>query len=308
MLQISSCHTYSKKRCLDHNDLKNYRPVSNQCFIAKILEKLVLSQVSAYFNSHNFYNTCQSAYRPGHSTETALLKATNDLFISLNKGNISVLAFLDFSSAFDTIDHPILVHRLHTDFGFTDAVLQWSSYLTDRTHSVSLSNHCSAFAPVHSGVPQGSVLGPMLFTMYIKPLSAIVDSHFIMHHSFADDLQLEMSAPPDRISELLHSMQSFICDVKAWATANMLRLNDNKTELMLVTSRRTKHLHNLPTYITMGNAQIPFKQSVKNLGFALGCHLTMNAHVSNIARTCYFELRRLASIRRFLTQICEQLV
>ena len=133
-----------KKRCLDHNDLNNYRPVSNLCFIAKILEKLVLSQVSSYLNSHNLYNTCQSAYRPGHSTETALLKVVNDLFLSLNKGNISVLALLDFSSAFDTIDHTILVHRLHTDFGFTDTVIQWfSSYLTDRTHYVSLCNHCS---------------------------------------------------------------------------------------------------------------------------------------------------------------------
>ena len=138
--------------------------------------------------------------------------------------------------------------------------------------------------------------------MYIKPLSAIIDSHShsIIHYSFADDPQLQMSAPPDRISELLHSIQSCISDVKAWATANMLKLND-KTELMLVTSKRSKHLHNLPTSITVGNAQIPLKQSVKNLGFALDCHLTMNAHVSNIARTCYFELHRLASIHRFLT-------
>ena len=81
----------------------------------------------------------------------------------------------------------------------------------------------------------------------------------------------------------------------------MLKLNDNKTEHMLVTSERTKHLHNLPTLITIGNAQFPFKQSVKNLGLTLNCHLTIKAHVSNIARTCYFELRRLASIRRFLT-------
>ena len=107
--------------------------------------------------------------------------------------------------------------------------------------------------------------------------------------------------PPDEISELLHSMQSCICDVRALATANMLKLNDNKTKFMLVISKRTKHLHNLPTSIIIGNAQIPFKQSVKNLGFILDCHLSMNAHVSNIAQTCYSELRRLASIRRFLT-------
>ena len=291
-----------KKRCLDHNDLNNYRPVSNLCFIAKILEKLVLSQVSSYLNSHNLYNACQSAYRTCHSTEIALLEVVNDLLQSLNKGNISVLALLDFSSAFDTIDHSTLVHRLHSDLEFTDTVLQlFSSYMSDRKHYVSLSNHCSGFAPVHSGVPHGSVLHPILFNMYIMPLSAIIDLHSIMHHSCPDDLQWQMSASPDNISELLHSMQSCIGDVKAWATANMLKLNDNKTELMLVISKRTKHLHNLPTSITMGNTQIPFKQSLKNLGFTLDCHLTMNAHISNIARTCYFELRHLAYICRFLT-------
>ena len=88
-------------------------------------KKLVLSQVSSYIKCRNLYNTCHSAFRPDHSTETALLEVVNDLLPSLNKGNISVLALLDFSSAFDTIDHPILVHRLHTDFGFTDTVLQW---------------------------------------------------------------------------------------------------------------------------------------------------------------------------------------
>ena len=96
-------------------------------------------------------------------------------------------------------------------------------------------------------------------------------------------------------------MQSCIGDVKALATANMLKLNDTKTQFMLVTSERTKHLHTLPTSITIGNAQTTLKQSVKNLGFTLDCHLTMNSHVSNIARTCYLELRRLASIRRFVT-------
>ena len=88
------------------------------------MEKLVLSQVSSYLNSHNLCNACQSAYRQGHSTEAAHLKVVNDLFLSPTKGNISVLALLDFSSAFDTIVHPILVHRLHTDIGFTDSVLQ----------------------------------------------------------------------------------------------------------------------------------------------------------------------------------------
>ena len=135
-------------------------------------------------------------HRLSYITETALLKVVNDLFLSLNKGNISVLSLLDLCSAFDAIDHPILVHRLHTDLGFTDAVLQWfSSYLTDRTQYVSLCNHCSDFAPVYSGVPQGKFLGPMPFAIYAMPLSAIIDSLSIMHHSFADVLIIQMSAP-----------------------------------------------------------------------------------------------------------------
>ena len=136
---------------------------------------------------------------------------------------------------------------------------------------------------------------------FIMPLLLPLFTHTIIHHSFADNLQLQMSAPPDRLSEPLHSMQSCVSHVKAWASANMLKLNDDKTELLLVTSNRTKHLHSLPTSITIVNAHIPFKKSVKNLGLTLDCHLAMNAHVSNIARTCYIELRRLASIRRFLT-------
>ena len=160
--------TIHKKWCHDRNDLNNYRLVSNLCLNAKILEKLVSNQALYYLSSHDLNNTCQSAYRQGHSIEASILKVVNDLLLSLDKGNISVLVLLDFSSAFDTIDHPILVHRLHTDFGFTNTVLQWfSSYLTDRTHYVSLFNHCSAFAPVQSGVPLVSVLGPILFTMYI---------------------------------------------------------------------------------------------------------------------------------------------
>ena len=269
--------------------------------LSKYWEKLILSHVSAYLNSHNHYNAFQSAYRPGNSTKAAFLKVVYDLFLSLNKGNLSVLALLDFSSALYTIDHSFLVHRLYADFGFTYAVLQWfSSYPTDRTHYVSLSNHCSAFAPVHSGAAEVSVLGPILFTMYNKPLSAITVTHSFIHHSFFYCIQLQMSAPLI-ISGILHSMQSCISDVKSWAIASMLNLDDNKTELMLATSKITKRFHSLHTSVTIGNAQIPSKQYVKNLGITSDCHLTMNAQVYNIARTNYIGLRRLASIRRFQT-------
>ena len=147
------------------------------------------------------------------------------------------------------------VHHPYTDYIFTDTVLQWfSSYLTDHTQCIFLSNHCSSYAPMHSGVPHGAVLGHILSSMYIKPLSTIIDSHFVTYHSFADDIQLLLSPPPDKICEILHCMKSSISDVQARATANMLKLNDNKIGHMLVTTKRTKHPHNLPTSFTIGNA------------------------------------------------------
>ena len=213
-----------------------------------------------------------------------------------------MLALLDIASVFYTIDHSILVHRLDTVYIFSDTVLQWfSSYLSDRTQYISLPNYFSAFAPVHSGVPQGSVLCPILFTMYIKPLSSIIDSHSIIHLSFADDLQLHMSAAPDKISEVLHSMQSCVSDSKLGILRTCLKLMKTRQNSCLSPPKEFLYLHNLPTSITIGNAQIPFKQFVNYLGYALDYHLTMNAHVSNIARTCYIELCRLSSIRRFLT-------
>ena len=156
-------------------------------------------------------------------------------------------------------------------------------------------------APVHSCVPQGSVLGTMLLTMYIKPLSAIIDSHSIIHHSFADYIQLQMSTPLDKISGHFTLFSHVYVMSKLEQLRKFSQLNDIRTELMLVTFKRNKHRHNIPTLITIGNAQISFKQSVNNFGFSLDCHLSMNAHVSNIASTCYFELRRFASIRRLLT-------
>ena len=195
-----------KKPSLDPNELKNFRPISNLPFISKIIEKLVLVQISHHLSANNLLNQFQSAYRPGHSTETALLKIVNDLLLSLDDGKISLLASLDLSAAFDTIDHNILLHRLQHDFGLSGTVLDWfSSYLSGRIQSVSVHSHTSVPVSVSCGVPLGSVLCPILFVLYTTPLSAVIERHSILHHSYADDSQLQNSATPDRLPDLIDS-------------------------------------------------------------------------------------------------------
>ena len=249
-------------------------------------------------SANNLLNQFQSAYRPGHSTETALLKIVNDLLLSLDDGKISLLASLDLSAAFDTIDHNILLHRLKHDFGLSGTVLDWfSSNLSGRIQSVSVHSHTSVPASVSCGVPQGSVLGPILFVLYTTPLSTVIERHSILHHSYADDTQLQNSATPDRLPNLIDSMRLCIDDIKDWMTDNKLKLNDDKTEVMIISSSRMSTALSIPESF----GSVPFSDTVKNLGVTLDCHLSLKTHVLNLVRTANFELRRISSIRRLLT-------
>ena len=291
-----------KKPNLDVNEMKNYRPVSNLSFISKIIEKLALIQLSTFLTSNNLLNPLQSAYRPGHSTETALLKIVNDLLLSLDSQNVSLLTMLDLSAAFDTIDHEVLLHRLRNDFGIHGSALSWfESYITTRTQYIAVNGHRSEPTTISFGVPQGSVLGPILFVLYTTPLADIISRHSILHHSYADDSQLQKSASPEKIPDLINDMQSCISDVKSWMTINKLKLNDDKTEVMILSSPHMRHKLKIPDNMTIGNASIPFSKTVKNLGFTLDNHLEMTAQVRDVARTANFQLRRISSIRRYLT-------
>ena len=173
-LKIAHVIPLLKKPSLDKNDLKNYRPVSNLSFISKVVEKVVASRLL----THLELNSNQSAYKKNHSTETTLLKITNDITTNMEKKRVIVLTLLDLSAAFDTIDHAALLKLLSSWFGISGIALDWiQSYLYDKGQTVNIGENLSDSYIIKFGAPQGSLLGPILFTLYTIPLSSIIKKH-----------------------------------------------------------------------------------------------------------------------------------
>ena len=225
-----------KKQTLPKNNFKNFRPVSNLNYISKILEKVVAAQLKKYLSVNNLNNPMQSAYREGHSTESALLSVGNEIHLDLAKGKCTALVLLDLSAAFDTIDHSILINRLSSLFGIKETVLKWlRSYLTDRKQKVKIGNSYSEDQLLNFGVPQGSVLGPLLFTMYTTPLSNVINQfHPLKHCLYADDTQIFTSLTPQTAMSTLQILKNCLTSIQTWMSANMLKLNPDKTEFLLL--------------------------------------------------------------------------
>ena len=186
-----------KKASLDKNVLKNYRPVSNLPFLSKVLEKVIAKRLDDYLAACNMQELYQSAYTAHHSTETALLKVKNDICKFVDDQGAAALVLLDLSAAFDTIDHGILLRRLEARFGITGSALAWiASYLTDRKEVVLIGESKSNDRSLCYGVPQGSVLGPLLFTLYTSELGDVMRRFNIQFHLYADDTQLYLPFNP----------------------------------------------------------------------------------------------------------------
>ncbi len=179
-----------KNPTLDRNVLSNFRPVSNLSFLSKLIERAVLMLLTEHLSKFSLLPVHQSAYRANHSTETALLYLFDDLLTTADQKDASALVLLDLSTAFDTIDHQILLERLSHCFGLSGNAVNWlSSYLSNRTQSVQVGAYTSDVVHLLFGVAQGSLLGGPLFIMYVTPFAGATTTEGVQNSQFSDDKQ-----------------------------------------------------------------------------------------------------------------------
>ena len=293
-----------KKPSLDKEVLNNYRPVSNLSFLSKLTERAVASQLTKHMDSNNLHTPVQSAYRPLHSTETALLKVVNDVLLTIDRGNGVIVVLLDLSAAFDTIDHKVLIERLGERIGITGKALDWfRSYLSDRFQSIHLNGKSSKPILLVFGVPQGSVLGPVKFTIYQGPVYEIAELHGVSSHLYADDTQLYFAFDldsPDDFNAALGKVEGCIEDIRQWMAVNKLKLNDDKTEFLVLSS--AKQQHKIPEKaLTIGSSTVSRSSTAKNLGVIMDSNLNMERHISSVCQKSYLHLRNIGKIRKFLS-------
>ena len=289
-----------KKSNLDTENFKNFRPVSNLSFISKVIEKVIAKQVLKHMEENALLEKMQSAYRCGHSTETALLRVHNDILKAVDGKKVVFLVLLDLSAAFDTVDHKILLNFLQNHVGLSGRVLSmFDSYLQGRTQCVSINNVLSSSSNLSFGVPQGSILGPAIFSIYTIPLGAILRKHNLQYHLYADDTQLYCTSELESCADTLQAIEACIQDIRSWMIFNKLKINDDKTEFLLISSQRTP-LHSDKS-LKIGSCTISSSSSCRNLGVIFDKHANMESQVNNICKNTLFHLNNIGRLRDILT-------
>uniref|UniRef100_A0A670I2H7 Reverse transcriptase domain-containing protein n=1 Tax=Podarcis muralis TaxID=64176 RepID=A0A670I2H7_PODMU len=287
-----------KKTSLDPLDLSNYRPVSNLPFLGKVIERAVAEQLGRFLDETSALDPFQSGFRAGHGTETALVALTDDLRRQLDRGGSGLLILLDLSAAFDMVDHELLDHRL-ADVGIQGTVLQWlRSFLSGRGQRVALGGELSSRHSLVCGVPQGAILSPMLFNIFMRPLAQLVRSFGLGCHQYADDTQLYLlmdghpDSAPDTLTRCLEA-------VAGWLRGSRLKLNPSKTEVLWLGRDDMGSRGQLPS---LAGVQLVPASSVKSLGVIFDTSLSMEAQITAITKAAFFHLRQAKQLAPYLSR------
>ena len=257
-------------------NLSNYRPISLLTSLSKILEKIIYKRTVTFLKDNKVFCNFQFGFREKHSTSHAILTLINTITSAIDKSLHTIGIFLDFSKAFDTIDHTILLHKL-SHYGIRGKALEWfRNYLSNRNQYVSLNGHNSPIMPINCGVPQGSLLGPLLFIIYINDFHK--SSSILSFILFADDSNLFYSHRDP--ATLLSTINSELNRVTDWIKANKLSLNLKKTYYMLFSNTLTT----LPANILFDKVPIEKVKNTKFLGIIIDDKLSWKSHTDNLSK------------------------
>jgi len=289
---------------LDHSVYKNYRPISNLSFVGKLIERVVLRRLNAHLDKNNLHIPNQSGYKKSHSTETLLITIVNDLLIATKQNTATVVMMLDLSAAFDTVDHDLLLRILSKELGITGVALRWfKSFISGRCQKVKIGESESTEIIIQFGVPQGSVLGPVLFNLYIRSIYRTVQGLNFFIHGYADDHQVYKNY--DKTTEysmLVNEVPECFKNISKWMTRNYLQLNPGKTEIIVFGSPSVLASLSIRGVFLDEGVCIRFSPVVKNLGFRLDSCLTFNDQVKKLKQSCFHKLRHIAKMKYFLTE------
>ena len=289
---------------LDPNILKNYRPVSNLTFLGKIIERVVLNRLNSHLTSNNLQCPNQYAYKKNHSTETLMIKIVNDVLIAMDEKEATVIMLLDLSAAFDTVDHDLLLRILEKDIGLRGNVLQWfSSFLKGRSQRIRLGKTTSECITIKFGVPQGSVLGPVLFNLYIRSIYRFVQKFGFNIFGYADDHQILKSFRSEgQVKVLTHELIRCFTQVKYWMNHFFLQLNESKTQIIVCGSNKVLNEIQIQGIHLAAGTTVRFVNCVKNLGVQMDNHITFREQVVHLKQKCFSTLRNICKIRFLLTR------
>ena len=299
-----------KKPKLDSTDISNYRPVSNLSFLSKVLERVVDAQLSRYLTENGLHEKLQSAYRKNHSTETALIRVQNDIMLAFGEKKVCLLLLLDLSAAFDTVEHAALLKTMEK-LGISCVPLQWfRSYLEGRMQQVKINDSLSDPQPLTSGVPQGSVLGPVLFNIYTASLGRLIQSHGLSYHLYADDTSLYLTFEADETDNAVARIEHCAEAVREWMGRKQLKMNPRKTELLLLASKSIgRRIPAMTPTIHIDDTDVTPADAVRYIGVLFDKNMRMDGYIDSVCRSARHHLFNIGRIRHLLTrEACEQLI
>jgi len=286
----------------DQHTFDNYRPISLLPAISKVFEKAVYLQLYDYLTKNNLLYKSQYGFRTLHSTETASLEIIDIITKNLDDDKIPLGIFLDLSKAFDTLNHEILIEKLNY-YGIQNTELKWfNNYLTDRLQFVNFDNVNSDMLPITTGVPQGSILGPLLFIVYMNDIhKASTHFHAIL---FADDTNLTStlcSFNSDPNTSLSSRINKELKNIQIWLEINKLSLNVTKTKYMIFHNRQRNIIDRIPK-LELNGQNIERVTEFNFLGLTIDQHLTWNAHIQKISNKISRSIGIMNRLKRFLPQ------